>query len=139
MTRTVRGLMVAGMVFATASVAIAAPAGGYNQARTGKVDKAGASGISGFAVVDSDATLNRKLNAKSVAHDGVGSYIVRFNSNIRKCAYTGNVGLSGSSGVSSPGYVTVVGAGVDVKGVYVQTFDSSGTVTDLGFQLVVTC
>lgn len=100
-----------------------------------------ASGVSGWAVVDAGGGLARKLNAKSVVHEEeIGSYVVNFNSNIRFCAYTGNVTLSGADGVPLPGYVTLVSANGNLKGVFVQTYDASGALSDqLGFTVIVTC
>jgi hypothetical protein len=97
------------------------------------------SGVSGFAVVNSDGTLARRINAKSSVKNSTGTYVVHFNSVVTKCAYTGAIGLSGTSGSSSPGFITVVGRAGDAKGIFIQTFNSAGTLTDLGFHLVVTC
>jgi hypothetical protein len=98
-----------------------------------------AAGVSGWAVIDPDGTLARKLNAKSVLHVDTGIYAVSFNSNIRHCAYTATVGLSGSVGSSLPGYATVVALNEDTKGVYLKTFDSTGALADLGSHLLVSC
>src|SRR6186713_346358 len=52
-----------------------------------------------FAVVNADGTLARNSGASFVTHNpGAGSYIVRFNRNVRNCAYTASIGLSGTSG-----------------------------------------
>ena len=96
-------------------------------------------GVSGWAVVGSDGTLARKHNATKVDTNGTGQYVVYFSSNIRRCAYTATIGLTGAGGVSDPGFVTVVGAGVSVHAVYIETFDKTGTLADLGFHLIVTC
>jgi hypothetical protein len=138
----IRGVMAIGILLATASVGAAAPDMTQN---VGKGDKKGsvhinATGVSGWAVVDVDGALARKLNAKSVSHTAsTNSYIVHFNSNVRGCAYSGNVGLSGSSGTSGPGFITVVAANSDVKGVFVNTFDGTGAGTERPFHLIVTC
>jgi hypothetical protein len=96
-------------------------------------------GVSGFAVVDADGTLARKVNAKSVDVLDDGEYIVHFNSNVKKCAYTGNVSLSGDTGTPDPGYITLVGANGDPKSVYVSVYDSGGTGVNNGFTVLVTC
>ena len=44
-----------------------------------------------------------------------------------------------AAGTSSPGEVTVVGEAASVTGVFVQTYNSAGTLTDRGFHLYVDC
>ena len=130
----------AGLILSSASAAGAATKA-YNVGHAApKGVHTTATGVSGWAVVDAGGTFARKLNAKTVSQDDTGSYIVGFNSNIRGCAYSGNVMLSGDTGVSDPGYVTFVGANGNSKGVYVQTFDATGNLSNgLGFSLIVTC
>jgi hypothetical protein len=98
-----------------------------------------ATGVSGFIVVNSDGSKARGNNAKGSLRLTVGSYEADFNSTIIKCAYTGSVGLSGAGGTSPAGYLTVVARADNKKAVFVQTFNSSGQVADLGFHLEVTC
>jgi hypothetical protein len=138
----IRGVTAVGILLATASAGAAAPDMTQNVLKPGQKGSVHttATGVSGYAVVNADGTMARKLNAKSVTHSaGSSSYVVHFNSNVRGCAYTGNVGLSGSSGTSGPGFITVVAAASDVKGVYISTFDGSGAGTERPFHLVVTC
>lgn len=92
-----------------------------------------------FAVVNSDNSLARGRNVVSVDNLGSGISIVHFASDKTQCAYTATVGLSGSSGISSPGYATVVGAAVDPNGVFMDTYGSSGTLAALGYHLVTSC
>jgi hypothetical protein len=95
-----------------------------------------------YEVVNSDGTKARGFPVTTAAtHLSTGTYQVDFGPprNITGCAFVGSIGLSGSSGTSPPGFITVVGRAGDISGVFVQTFDSAGTLTDLGFHLVVTC
>jgi hypothetical protein len=92
-----------------------------------------------WAVVNADVTIARSHGAVSVAGAGVGNYIVRFNRDVRGCNYTGTIGLSGAAGVSAPGFITVVGAAVDVRGVFVTTDDVAGASAARGFHLIADC
>lgn len=92
-----------------------------------------------FAVVNFDGTLARGYGAMSSTSEGTGAYQVLFKRGLRKCAYVATLGSSGSSGSPPTGYAGVVGRNGHLNGVYVQTFNSSGALTDEGFHLVVTC
>jgi hypothetical protein len=95
------------------------------------------SGQYGYAVVNANGTLARGHHAVSAAHLGTGQYQVIFDSNVRGGAYIASIGLSGSVGASAPGQISVVGRFNNVKGVFIETTDSSGTLADLGFHLGV--
>jgi hypothetical protein len=63
----------------------------------------------------------------------LGAYEVVFSRNVTRCAYVATIGLSGSSGVSPSGAITVVGRFGNPNGVFIATSNSGGTPTDLGF------
>jgi hypothetical protein len=92
-----------------------------------------------FAVVNANGTTARGKGNRSSNRSSTGTYQVRFWRNIRGCGYTATIGLGGASGTSSPGEVTVVGEAASVTGVFVQTYNSAGTLTDRGFHLYVDC
>ena len=94
-----------------------------------------------FAVVNADGTLARKSAGNVlVTHTAdSGSYIVRFNKHIRDCAYTATIGLSGASGTSARGFITVVAGASDPRRVFVTTDDVDGAPAERGFHLLVTC
>jgi hypothetical protein len=97
-------------------------------------------GVSGWAVVSSNGRLARGKHAASVVHtNGSGNYQVYFSSNIRSCSYTATIGMPGHANVSGIGFITVVATSGSTKGVYIDTYNSSGTPTDLGFHLNVAC
>jgi hypothetical protein len=98
-----------------------------------------ASGVPGWAVVDADGTLERKLNAKSVTKLGVGTYEVAFSSNVSKCAYSATIGLAINGGSPSPGYINVTGRSGNVKALFIKTYDTTATLADEGFHIVVSC
>ena len=96
-------------------------------------------GPSATAVVDSDGTLNRGVNAVSATHLMTGQYEVAFGSNVSECGYTATIGLSGTTGSSDFGTVNVAKRGGNKKAIFVQTFDTGGNLADLGFHLIVQC
>jgi hypothetical protein len=91
------------------------------------------------AVVNADASVARGVGVVSASTSGTGNKIVIFDRNVRDCTYTASIGLSGASGTSAPGFITVVGAAIDENGVFVTTDDTLGASTDLGFHLHLTC
>lgn len=97
-----------------------------------------------FAVVDSNGTLARGSGATEATSVGTGEYTVRFNQNVRGCAYVATIGLSASEGTSPSGEITVAGefGGGDpaaVNGVFVSTRSSTGASANRGFHLAVFC
>jgi hypothetical protein len=134
--------LACGMLLSSATLATAATDLNLKNAPRAQAQKGvhtEVSGVSGWAVVNADGTLARRVNAKASIHNGTGTYEVDFNSVVTKCAYTGNIGLSGTSGSSEPGFITVVGRAGVAKGLFIQTFDKTGTLKDLGFHIVTTC
>jgi hypothetical protein len=93
----------------------------------------------GAAVVDPDGTLVRGIFASGATRTGTGAYRVTFSNSAfsTTCAYTAAVGLSGTSGVSDPGFVNV--AAVSAGTIAVMTYDKNGNPADLGFQVFGAC
>jgi hypothetical protein len=92
-----------------------------------------------WAVVELDGSLARGSGVVSTNYEGLGFYTVRFSQDVRACVWIATLGYSGSVGVAPPGSVTVVGENVDVTGVWISTYDETGTSTDMSFHLTVTC
>jgi hypothetical protein len=93
-----------------------------------------------WAVVDGNGeAIVRGNRAVSVNRSSAGIYQVRFARNVRNCAYVASVGLTGASGNPPPGEIGVVGEAASVRGVWIQTFDSSGASADRDFHLIVDC
>lgn len=85
-------------------------------------------------------TIARGSGVTSVTKSGAGNYIVAFNRNVRQCVYNATIGISGAAGAESPGFVTVVGAALNVNAVFVTTDDTAGaSVDDRSFHLIVDC
>ena len=89
------------------------------------------------ANVGADGALVRSSRATSASHPSTGSYRVIFDRNIDQCTYF--AGTATADGDTSDGFVTVTNYGINDKGVFVQTFDASGTKVDRGFQVEVVC
>ena len=92
-----------------------------------------------YAVMNADGTLVRGKSVASVLKIGTGVYDVRFNRNISSCSWLGTVGLGGFSGSSGPGIVTITGRAGTNNGLFVTTYDATGTAADLPFAADVIC
>lgn len=103
-------------------------------------------GESLWAVVNSNATLARGGGVAAINDIGTGITQVYFRRNITNCATTATIGLAGNSGIESAGFITIVGTAGDgpggipnERGVFVNTYDTSGSGADRGFTLKVDC
>jgi hypothetical protein len=92
-----------------------------------------------YAVVGSTGGLARGFQVTGAHQLATGTYQVDFAQSITGCAYLGTIGLTGSTGTSAAGEITVVGRAGDAKGVFVQTFNSAGALTNLSFHLGILC
>lgn len=120
-----------------ASAAGADNLGPVATAPSGQVD--GVGGKIHWAVVDDTGNLARGRHALSATNVGTGAYIVQFDRNVRACSYTATIGLSGASGTSTRGFITVVGAAAGVDSVFVTTDSTAASPLNLGFHLQVIC
>jgi hypothetical protein len=92
-----------------------------------------------WAVVNSDGTVARSYRTTSAAKLGTGAYEVVFAQDVTGCAYNLTPGLSATSGTPPVGGVSVTGRSANPNGIFVTTFNSSGTYTDSGFHVRVKC
>jgi hypothetical protein len=110
---------------------------------TGSQGPPGAAATKLWAVVYANGTLDNgsNTNATTTSSEGTGDYQVVFDQNVRDCAYIGTLGIPGSTGggSQSAGFLTTAGRADNPYGVWVETFDSAGTLTDEPFSLVVFC
>lgn len=90
-----------------------------------------------WAVIDPTGKLCRGQYVKSSAKVGTGQYEVIFTRDVRRGVYLATIGLCGFVGASAPGQINVVGRFNNVNGVFIETSDSMGKLTDLGFHLLV--
>lgn len=91
------------------------------------------------AVVNANGTLaaGQSFGATAATKIGVGTYEVFFDQVITAGTYVATIGIAGNVGASAPGEVTVVGRVGTNNGLFIQTYNSAGAPTDLGFHVVV--
>ena len=110
---------------------------------TGPQGPPGPTGIALWAVVYPNGELaygNGVTGSESLFSDsGNGTYQVNFTQDVSACGYTASLGYANSSGSAPPGTVTVAGRAGVPNGVYVQTSNATGTLTNMSFHLVVQC
>jgi hypothetical protein len=108
--------------------------GGGTSTGTANVQWAVVNGEGALARVSESGITSNRRDAKVL-----GSYLVKFPTNVTDCAYEATVGLPGTTGASLPGTATVVRYAEDENTVLVQTFDQTGVAADRGFHLAVLC
>jgi hypothetical protein len=96
-----------------------------------------------FAFIDANGNVGRSRGLASAAKLGDGRYEVVFAELVTKCAFTAPIGVSVSTSpdVLKPAMIAATDDG-DSKadtGVIVQTFNSSGVLSNEPFFLMLTC
>lgn len=91
-----------------------------------------------FAVVQSNGTLARGLGNISSRRVFTGGYEVIFGRDVRSCAYTATLGVPGLQN-TTPGEIVVGGRRGNSNAVFVATYNSTGSPSNNGFHLTVTC
>jgi hypothetical protein len=92
------------------------------------------------AVVGRSGVLRRGAGAVDATLLGTGQYEVRFNRNVRGCAWVATIGRPGAAGSQDPGEITVAGRtfGI-VRGLFITTHNSSGAAANRAFHVIVLC
>jgi hypothetical protein len=88
-----------------------------------------------FASVSASGTLVTGNGVSSVTHIGTGQYEVTFSANVASCAYEATTIASGSQAL----LVFTAGGHLSADGVYVETKNQGGGLTDGPFNLAVDC
>lgn len=88
-----------------------------------------------FATVSQSGTLVDGNGVSSVTHIGTGQYEVRFTSNVSACAYS----ASTKNAYSQALLISVASGHLSADGVYIETKNQGGGLTDGPFNLVVNC
>ena len=88
-----------------------------------------------FAVVDIAGTLVSGSGVSSVAHLSTGQYEVTFTRDVSSCAYLATTANAYSQALQA----YTAGGHLSVRGVYVETKNQGGGLTDGPFHLVVVC
>ena len=104
---------------------------------SGATGPAGADATNLWAVINPNGTINRSSGTSSAARFSPGVYEVIFTRNVSSCAFVG--------AVSDPGFGAVFGffsaskRGGNANGIFVETANSAGTLTDEPFHVAVFC
>jgi hypothetical protein len=88
-----------------------------------------------FAIVSQSGTLINGNGVSSVTHLGTGQYEVTFTSDVSGCAYV----ASTQNAYSQALLIFTAGGHLSANGVYVETKNQGGGLTDGPFNLVVDC
>jgi len=91
------------------------------------------------AVVDSTGAFVRGAKGAASIHLTTGAYEVDFDRDVSGCGFVASVAQPGSSGFPAQGTATVAGRAGNPDGVFVQTFDLTGTQADRPFHLILYC
>jgi hypothetical protein len=95
-----------------------------------------------WAVVETNGTLVRGHNVWRVAHLGTGIYEVVFTGDVSAGVFVATIGRPGIATEPTGEICLALRASSTVpeidKGVWIQTFDSSGRASDRAFHLLVT-
>ena len=81
----------------------------------------------------------RGKNTVSVTRLSTGTYDIRFSKPIGKCAWTATVGFGTFGGQTGPAEVTLAGRAGTKNGIFLQTFNGTGVLTDEPFHLLISC
>ncbi len=93
-----------------------------------------------YAVVNADGSLARAgCPGTTSTLLATGDYQVSFPRDISACGFVATVGLSSFGGSVPASMITEAGRAGDNSAAFVQTFNSAGTLTSLGFHLSVQC
>jgi hypothetical protein len=93
---------------------------------------------SNYAVVNGGGGLVRG-NAQSVSRLGPGRYEVSFAQPVNACAYTATIGDPANALVYGPGLIFTAGGHNNQNGVYIETKNMGGGLSDYPFHLSVNC
>jgi hypothetical protein len=88
-----------------------------------------------WAVVDQNGTLTRGSAVSSVTKLGIGQYEVTFTSDVSQCAYIATTQNAYSQALG----IFTAGGHLSANGVFVETKNQGGGLTDGPFHLAVTC
>jgi hypothetical protein len=138
-----KGQLPRGATGAAGPAGPAGPAGGAGA--TGPAGATGATGPTGptgavtnlWAVLAADGSLARGSGVTSTAKVTTGSYDVVFDRDVDKCVYEATRGQPGSG--TAPGDADVALLLGNTKGIYLETRNNTGTLTDLPSHLLVVC
>jgi hypothetical protein len=89
-------------------------------------------------VINADGSVARSDSAAKVVHGGTGNYFVELAVNVPRCTFIAGIG-SADTTAPGAGTVTVAPGAGNKNVVFVNTYDATGSVTDLPFHLIINC
>jgi hypothetical protein len=100
----------------------------------------GTSATALWAIVATDGTLVRGSHVAASVKKATGAYTVRFDQNVRLCSYQATPGGTPENGGAGPlGFVGTTGEFASTSGVWINTYNSAGSLADVPFHLAVFC
>jgi hypothetical protein len=108
---------------------------GLLAAALSSIPAANAAGSNLFATVDQNGNLIDGGGVSSVTHIGTGQYEVTFSTDVSSCAYVASTQNASSQAL----LITTAGGHLSSDGVYVETKNQGGGLTDGPFNLAVDC
>lgn len=131
-------LLVAALAMVQACQDTTSPPAGPTETSSGARESGSVVALSGsrlWAVVNLDGSLARGSRVTGVTKLGIGQYEVTFNTNVSACAYVATTRNAYSQALQA----YTAGGHLDANGVFVETKNQGGGLTDGPFDLVVTC
>jgi hypothetical protein len=104
---------------------------------SGPSGPAGAPATALWAVIAAAGTTSRSSHVTSSEKAAAGQYVVIFDRDVKACAFVGSLG--GIAAESVVGQISVTRRSINANGVFVRTYDSTGTAADKSFHLAVFC
>lgn len=92
-----------------------------------------------WGVINSNGTVRRDKGVVASSRLGVGIYDVRFSASIARCVWILTQGDGVFANVPPPGEIVVTGRAGTTNGLFIQTFNSAGVLTDRNFHALVKC
>src|SRR5436190_1118368 len=92
-----------------------------------------------WAQVNSNGTLQRGSAGTSAASAGTGVYNVHFPRKTWNCGFSATLGQTQHQFTTGPGMIEAEGQFTSDHGVFVKTYNSAGTSTNLPFTVAILC
>lgn len=92
-----------------------------------------------FGVIEANGTILRQKGVTSSTRLATGIYEVLFRDQIGRCAWLATQGLGIFGGVPPAGEIVVTGRAGTNNGLFIQTFNSAGNLTDRAFHVAIEC
>jgi hypothetical protein len=126
--RTVFAIGLPVALFGSLTMTSTAPA---QESRFGTSDR--------MAIINANGTIERDFGLKTSTRLSVGTYDLRWNRNITRCAATATLGSPTSFTVANGTITVVQRSGSSGRGYFIQTRDQANALSDREFMIHVAC